>query len=57
MKVWHLATGGCDYAVVFATTEDEAKEKAAARTDVEKEQWIYCEEFKPGMYGDVLWFC
>lgn len=57
MKVWHLATGGCDYAVVFAETEDEAKEKAGKRTDVEPQDWIYTEEFKPGMYGDVLWFC
>lgn len=57
MKVWHLATGGCDYAVVFAETEEEAKRKAALRTDIEEKDWTECEEFKPGMYDDVLWFC
>lgn len=57
MKIWHLGTDCCDYAVVFAETENEAKEKAATRTEIKKEDWTKCEEFKPGMYGDVLWFC
>lgn len=56
MKVWNLATGGCDYAVVFAETEEKAKEKAAERTGIESQDWVCAEEFKPGMYGDVLWF-
>lgn len=57
MKVWYLATEGCDHAVVFAETKDEAKEKAEARTKISKEDWSFGYEFKPGMHGDVLWFC
>lgn len=56
MRVWYLSRESCDYAIVFADTIEEAFEKAEARTGYKKEDWYAWEEFKPGMYGDVLWF-
>lgn len=56
MKIWYLGRQSCDYAIVLADSLEEAFEKARKRTGFEKEDWDTYEEFKPGMYGDVIWF-
>ena len=57
MKVFSLTSiNDMEYAVVFAETIEEAKSKAWNRTGIPIEDW-YGEEFKQGMYDDVLWFC
>ena len=57
MKVFSLTSiNDMEYAVVFAETIEEAKKKAWKRTGIPVEDW-YGEEFKQGMYDDVLWFC
>ena len=56
MKVFSLTHHDIEYAVVFADNIDEAKKKAEKRTGILAEEWVG-EEFKPGMYEDVLYFC
>ena len=55
MKVFSLIYHNIEYAVVFADNIEEAKRKAEKRTGILAEEWIG-EEFKPGMYEDVLYF-
>jgi len=56
MKVFSLNYHGIEYAVVLAETIEEAKQKAEKRTNIPAEDWKG-EEFKQGMYDDVLYFC
>ena len=56
MKVFNLSHHEIEYAVVFADNIEEAKRKAEKRTGIPVEEWDG-EEFKQGMYDDVLWFC
>lgn len=56
MKVFSLNYHGIEYAVVFAETIEEAKKKAEKRTNILAQDWEG-EEFKQGMYDDVLYFC
>ena len=56
MKVFSLNYHSIEYAVVFANSLEEAKKKAEKRTDIPAEEWNG-EEFKQGMYEDVLYFC
>ena len=56
MKVFNLNYHGIEYAVVFAETIEEAKQKAQKRTNIPADDWDG-KEFKQGMYGDVLYFC
>ena len=55
MKIFSLNYHDIEYAVVFADTLEEAYVKAEKRTDIKAEDWTG-EEFKPGMYEDVLYF-
>ena len=56
MKVFSLNYHEIEYAVVFAKTIEDAKQKAEKRTGIDAETWDG-EEFKQGMYDDVLYFC
>jgi hypothetical protein len=56
MKVFNLNYHDIEYAIVFADNIKEAKKKAEKRTGIPTEEWVG-EEFKPGMYEDVLYFC
>lgn len=55
MKVFSLNYHGIEYAVVLAETIEEAKQKAEKRTNIPASDWNG-EEFKQGMYDDVLYF-
>ena len=55
MKVFNLNYHEIEYAVVFAETIEEAKKKAEKKTNIPSEDWNG-EEFKQGMYDDVLYF-
>lgn len=56
MKVFSLTHHDIEYVVVFADNIEEAKKKAEKRTGISSEEWVG-EEFKPGMYDDVMYFC
>jgi hypothetical protein len=56
MKVFSLNYHEIEYAIVLAETIEEAKQKAEKRTNISAEDWNG-EEFKQGMYDDVLYFC
>lgn len=55
MKIFYLSRE-TDCAVVLAEDLESAFKKAETRTGIKKEEWLSCEIFEQGMYGDVLWF-